>query len=192
MIRSGDTIQNPVTGERITFLATSKDTDGEAVVIETVVQPDGFVAAAHVHPSQTERFAVAEGTLGLKVDGKEMTLEAGDVAIVEQGQAHKFWNAGDEPVKFVCEIRPALQFESLLETMFSLAADGKTNKKGMPNPLRLAVIAKRHFDTVQLPFPPAWMQAAGLVLGAPLGKLVGYGETYEGSDETVPARAAIA
>jgi quercetin dioxygenase-like cupin family protein len=192
MIRSGDTIQNPVTGERITFLATSKDTDGEAVVIETVVQPDGFVAAAHVHPSQTERFAVAEGTLGLKVDGKEMTLEAGDVAIVEQGQAHKFWNAGDEPVKFVCEIRPALQFESLLETMFSLAADGKTNKKGMPNPLRLAVIAKRHFDTVQLPFPPAWMQAAGLALGAPLGKLVGYGETYEGSDETVPARAAIA
>jgi quercetin dioxygenase-like cupin family protein len=192
MIRSGDTIQNPVTGERITFLATSKDTDGEAVVIETVVEPDGFVAAAHVHPSQTERFAVAEGTLGLKVDGKEMTLEAGDVAIVEQGQAHKFWNAGDEPVKFVCEIRPALQFESLLETMFSLAADGKTNKKGMPNPLRLAVIAKRHFDTVQLPFPPAWMQSAGLALGAPLGKLVGYGETYEGSDEKVPARAAIA
>jgi len=192
MIRSGDTIQNPVTGERITFLATSKDTDGEAVVIETVVQPDGFVAAAHVHPSQTERFAVAEGTLGLKVEGKEVTLEAGDVAIVEAGQAHMFWNAGGEPVKFVCEVRPALQFESLLETMFSLAADGKTNKKGMPNPLRLAVIAKRHFDTVQLPFPPAWMQAAGLALGAPLGKLVGYGETYEGAEEKVPARAAIA
>ena len=54
------------------------------------------------------------------------------------------------------------------------------------------MIAKRHFDTVQLPFPPAWMQAAGLALGAPLGKLVGYGETYEGSDEKVPARAAIA
>ena len=39
MIRTGDTIHNPVTGERITFLATSADTDGEAVVIETVVQP---------------------------------------------------------------------------------------------------------------------------------------------------------
>ncbi|HSS72015.1 MAG TPA: hypothetical protein VLK53_00480, partial [Gaiellaceae bacterium] len=63
MIRTGDTIHNQVTGETITFLATSADTDGEAVVIETVVQPDGFVAAAHVHPSQSERFAVAEGTL---------------------------------------------------------------------------------------------------------------------------------
>ena len=115
-----------------------------------------------------------------------MTLEAGDVAIVEPGQAHKFWNAGDEPVRFVCEVRPALQFESLLETMFALAADGKTNKKGMPNPLRLAVIAKAHFDTVRLPFPPAWMQAAGLAVGAPLGKLLGYEATYEGKDEQVP------
>ena len=192
MIRTGDTIHNQVTGEPITFLATSADTDGEAVVIETVVQPDGFVAAAHVHPSQSERFAVAEGTLGLKVDGKEMTLEAGDVAIVEPGQAHKFWNAGDEPVRFVCEVRPALQFESLLETMFELAADGKTNRKGMPNPLRLAVIAKAHFDTVRLPFPPDWMQAAGLAVGAPLGKLLGYEATYEGKDEQVPAVPAVA
>src|SRR5256885_1215272 len=188
MIRTGDTIQNPVTGERITFLATSRDTDGEAVVIETVVQPDGFVAAAHVHPAQSERFAVAEGTLGLKVGGKKLMLGPGDVAVVDAGTAHKFWNAGDEPVRFVCEVRPALQFESLLETMFALAADGKTNGKGMPNPLRLAVIAKAHFDTVRLPFPPAWMQQAGLALGAPLGRLVGYEPTYV-AEPGVPAPA---
>jgi quercetin dioxygenase-like cupin family protein len=71
MIRTGDTIVNTVTGERVTFLATSADTDGEAVVIETVVQPQGFVAAAHVHPFQSERFAVAEGRLGLKVGGED-------------------------------------------------------------------------------------------------------------------------
>jgi quercetin dioxygenase-like cupin family protein len=191
MIRTGDTIENPVTGERITFLVTSRDTDGEAVVIETVVQPDGFVAAAHVHPSQSERFAVAEGTLGLKVGGKKQTLGPGDVAVVEAGTPHKFWNAGDEPVRFSCEVRPALQFESLLETMFALAADGKTSRKGMPNPLRLAVIAKAHFDTVRLPFPPAWIQAAGLALGAPLGRLLRYEATYqpEATTQAVPAVA---
>src|SRR5256714_12379231 len=69
MIRTGDTIQNPVPGERITFLATARDTDGEAVVIETVVQPDGFVAATHVHPSQSERFAVAAGAPGPEAGG---------------------------------------------------------------------------------------------------------------------------
>ena len=178
MIRTGDTVENPVTGERITFLATSADTDGEAVVIETVVQPQGFVAAAHVHPFQSERFAVAAGRLGLKVGDETTTLGKGEVATVEPGTPHRFWNAGGEEVRFVCEIRPALQFESLLETMFALAADGKTSRRGMPNPLRLAVIAKAHFDTVRLPFPPAWIQKSGLVLGAPFGRLLGYGPTY--------------
>jgi quercetin dioxygenase-like cupin family protein len=191
MIRSGDTIGNSLTGESITFHQTSADTNGESVVIETVVQPDGAVCAAHVHPSQTERFAVVEGKLGMKIGRKKVVLERGEVAVVEPGTSHKFWNAGDgEEVRFVCEVRPALKFESLLETMFTLAADGKTNKKGMPNPLRLAVIARAHFDTVRLPFPPAWMQRAGLALGAPIGRGLGYRPTYEPTSNT-PAIPAV-
>src|SRR5437763_10683984 len=182
MIRSGDTIHNPVTGERITFHQTSADTNGEAVVIECTVQPDGLVAAAHVRPSQTERFAVIDGRLGMKVGRQGLVLERGDITVVEPGTPHKFWNLGDDEVRFVCEVQPALQFESLLETMFSLAADDKTNKKGMPNPLRLAVIANHHFDTVQLPFPPAALQKLGLVLGAPLGRLLGYAPVYTPAD----------
>ena len=76
--------------------------------------------------------------------------------------------------------------------MFALAADGKTNRKGMPmNPFRLAVIAKAHFDTVRLPFPPAWVQSAGLAVGSPLGRVLGYGATYE-PEQVVPARPAVA
>jgi quercetin dioxygenase-like cupin family protein len=187
MIRTGDTIENPITGERVTFLATSADTDGEAVVIETVVQPRGFVAAAHVHPSQIERFAVEAGTLGLKVGRKRITLAAGEIAIVEAGTTHRFWNAGEEPVRFVCEVRPALRFEQLLETMFALAADGKTNREGMPNLLRLAVIAHAHFDVVRLPFPPAVLQRAGLALGAPVGRLLGYRPSYVRIPQPLPA-----
>ncbi len=179
MIRTGETLENPVTGEKITFLATSGDTDGEAVVIETVVRPKGFVAAAHVHPAQSERFTVVAGALGLKVGAADTTtLEGGESATVPAGTPHRFWNDGEDEVRFLCQIRPALQFESLIETMFGLAADGKTSRKGMPNPLRLAVIAKAHFDTVQLPFPPAWVQRAGLFVGAPLGRLLGYAPTY--------------
>ena len=68
---------------------------------------------------------------------------------------------------------------ALLETMFAPATDGKTNPKGMPNPLRLAVIARAHFDTVRLPFPPTSLQRLGLALAAPLGRLLGYRATYE-------------
>ena len=178
MIRTGDTIENPVTGERMTFRKTAADTGGEAVVVELVIQPHGAVAAAHVHPSQEERFQVLRGSIGFRVGRRKVVLGPGERVTVPAGTPHKFWNAGDDEAHFVCEVRPALQFEQLLETMFALAADGKTNRKGMPNPLRLAVIANEHFDTVRLPFPPALVQRLGLMVGAPLGRLFGYGATY--------------
>jgi quercetin dioxygenase-like cupin family protein len=190
MIRAGDTIENPVTGERIVFRQTSHETNGEAVVIETYVQPKGFVASTHVHPSQEERFEVLAGTVGFKVGGKKRIAGPGERITVPAGTPHRFWNAGEGVAHFVCEVRPALQFESLLETMFALAADGKTNKKGMPNPLRLAVIANAHFDTVRLPFPPAVMQRIGLALGAPVGRLFGYEPVFT-PGEGVPAPAAL-
>jgi len=177
MIRPGDRLENPVTGEVLVFHRTAKETNGEAVLVETIVRPDGFVAAAHVHPYQTERFEVVEGLLGLRVGDKELVAKPGDIAVVAPGTPHRFWNAGKEEARFLCEVRPALQFESLIETMFTLAAEGKTNRKGLPNPLRLSVIAQRHFDTVRLPFPPAVLQRAALAVGAPLGKALGYPAT---------------
>ena len=189
MIRAGDAIENPVTGERLVFRTTSRETGGQAVVFETFVQPNGFVAAAHVHPSQEERFEILRGSVGFKIGRNKLVAGPGQRLTVPAGTAHKFWNAGDEEAHFVCEVRPALQFESLLETMFALAGDGKTNRKGMPNPLRLAVIAKAHFDDVRLPFPPAWMQRAGLALGAPLGRLAGYEPTYVPAGD--PAAALV-
>jgi mannose-6-phosphate isomerase-like protein (cupin superfamily) len=177
MIRKGDRLENPVTGEVLIFHRTSAETGGESVLFETILRPDGFVAAAHVHPHQTERFEVLEGRLGLRAGSKELVAEPGDVVTVEPGTPHRFWNAGETELRFTCEVRPALEFESLIETMFTLAAEGKTNRKGMPNPFRLAVIARSHFDTVQLPFPPAWLQRAALALGAPFGRLLGYRPT---------------
>lgn len=177
MIRNGDRLENPVTGEVMVFHRTSRETAGEVVQVETIVRPGGFVAAAHVHPYQAERFEVLEGELGLRVGGRVLVAGPGDVATVQPGTPHRFWNAGEGEARFLCEVRPALGFESLIETMFTLAAEGKTNRKGMPNPVRLAVIARSHFDTVRLPFPPASLQRAALAIGAMFGSLLGYRPT---------------
>jgi mannose-6-phosphate isomerase-like protein (cupin superfamily) len=189
VIHAGDTIENPITGERIVFNKTSAETGGEAVEIEVYVRPGGVVAAAHVHPYQTERFEVISSRLGMKLGRRSLEAGPNDIVVVERGTPHRFWNAGDEELHFVTVVKPALQFERLLETMFGLAADGKTNRKGMPNPLRLAVIAREHFDDVRLPFPPVWMQRAGLALGAPLGRLAGYEPTYVPAGD--PAAALV-
>lgn len=190
MIRKGQTIENPVTGEKMTFLQTSAETRGEWVLIELRAEPGGAVAAPHVHPAQGERFEVVSGRLGAKVGRKTVELGPGESVSVKQGQAHTWWNAGDDELVFRCEVRPARQFESLIETMFSLAADGKTNKKGMPNPFRLAVIANAHFDTVRLPLVPAWMQKIALAMGAPLGRAMGYSPTYTREPEAQSALVA--
>ena len=189
MIKTGDTLTNPVTKEHMTFLKTAADTNGEYVLIELRAEPQAVVAAAHVHPSQTETFEVLSGKLGAKVAGRKIEAEAGDALVVEPGQAHKWWNAGEDELVFRTEVRPALQFEQLIETMFSLAADGKTNKKGMPNPIRLAVIANHHLGEVHLPVVPRWMQKAALAMGAPIGRLFGYEHTYSPAGD--PAAATV-
>ena len=72
MIRSGDTIENPVTGERLVFTATSAETGGEYVRFKCFVEPSGFVAAAHLHPLQEELFEIVEGAITFKVNGQEL------------------------------------------------------------------------------------------------------------------------
>jgi quercetin dioxygenase-like cupin family protein len=178
MIHAGDTIENPVTGERIRFVKTSRETNGELVEIEVTVQPNGFVAAAHVHPYQTERFEIVSGALEFRLGKERVVAREGEVVTIEPGTPHSFRNVSGYETRFVTQVSPALQFERLIETMFALAAAGKTNRKGMPNPVRLAVIARAHFDDVRLPFPPEWLQRIGLALGAPVGRLAGYRPQY--------------
>lgn len=150
---------------------------GELVLIEATVAPDGFVAAEHLHPYQSERFEVLEGEVEFKFGGEIVVAKPGDVVMVEPGASHQFRNLGEEEVRFRTEVRPALSFETFLETMFGLAAEGKTNEKGMPHPFHLAVIMDEHLDLVRLP-SPVWIQRMGLALGAPLGRLLGYEPTY--------------
>jgi quercetin dioxygenase-like cupin family protein len=179
MFHAGDQIENPVTGERLVFHEASAENGGRRVVFETIVRPGGFVAAAHLHPLQTERFEVLAGALGLRHGRQRLELVPGESATVDPGIPHKFWNAGAEEVRFRCTVSPALRFERLIATMYSLAADGKTNKKGMPNPIRLAVIANHHFDDVRLPLVPQSLQRLALSLGAPVGRLLRFGPTYD-------------
>jgi len=191
MITTGQTLRNRVTGETLVFRATSADTNGERVVVETFVERGGAVAAAHVHPAQEERFEVLAGEVEFRLGKRKLLAGPGDRVLVPAGTPHRFRNVGEETAHFVCEVTPALEFEQLIETMFSLADDGKVNRKGMPNPLRLAVIAKHHFGDVQLPFPPAWLQRLGLALGAPLGRLLGYRPTYEPQAPKAPTALGV-
>ena len=190
MISTGQTIENPVTGERITFHKTSRDTGGEYVLIEAAVTPGGGVAS-HVHPYQTEEFEILSGSVEFRNGGDKRVASEGDSVTVEPGTIHRFENIGPDEARFTTKVSPALEFESFLETMFALAADGKTNKKGMPNPVRMAVIANEYFDDVRAPHVPGALQKAALAAGAAVGRLVGYTPSYQ-PVPSLPNEPAIA
>ena len=190
MIRAGDTIENPVTGERITFHQTSRDTGGEYVLIEAAVAPGGGVAS-HVHPYQTEEFEILSGSVEFRKGRDKLVAEEGDSITVEPGTIHRFKNVGSDEARFTTKVSPALEFESFLETMFALAADGKTNEKGMPNPVRMAVIANEYFDDVRAPRVPGVLQKAALAAGAAVGRLVGYTPSYQPAP-ALPNEPAVA
>jgi hypothetical protein len=76
------------------------------------------------------------------------------------------------------------------ETFFGLAKDGKTNSKGLPNLLSMAVILREYRDEVQLARPPAFLQAAVFAPLALLGRGLGYRGWYpKYSAEPLPRAA---
>ena len=56
--------------------------------------PAGTVTCAHAHTDMTELFILLEGRLQACIDGRELTLAAGDCLVVAPGESHHLHNPG--------------------------------------------------------------------------------------------------
>ena len=154
MAYAGQTLENPVTGERITFRKTAADTGGEYCEIDLALSPDGAVPGTHVHPKQEERFEVISGTMRFRLGLKKIVAGPGEVVVVPAGAVHNFANAGEDTAHVRVTMTPALKMEELFETTVALAMDGRVNRHGMPKPLDLALFVEQFQDVARAPFPP--------------------------------------
>jgi quercetin dioxygenase-like cupin family protein len=178
MAYAGQTLYNPVSGEKIEFIRTAADTNGELLEFALELAPDGHVPGAHVHPEQEERFHVLEGRMTFRLGLKKIVAKAGETVIVPRGRVHKFANGGDELARCRVEVVPALDMEQLFETTVELALEGNTNRKGMPKPLHLALFVRRYEREVRAPFPPAPVVNALLAPLAAAARKRGHAERY--------------
>jgi quercetin dioxygenase-like cupin family protein len=175
MIKAGDTIENPVTGEKMTFLVTGNETAGQLLQIEMAVRPAGFVAAEHVHPLQQERFLIKAGEITLRIAGNEQHYKAGDEVTIPAGTPHVWWNSGKEELRVVLEFRPAGRFDQFITSFFALAHAGKTDARGLPrNLLQLAVTFRAYRDVIYGTRPPLAVQKVLFAVLDPVGRFVGY------------------
>lgn len=179
MAYSGQTIENPTSGERIAFRQTAADTGGELLSFDLELSPDGHVPGMHIHPSQEERFEVVEGTMRFRMGHRKLIAGPGDVVVVPAGKRHKFANAGDEVARLRVEVRPALRMEQLFETAVALAKEGRTTSKGMPKPLDLALFVEEFKDEVAGPVPSIRLQRLALAPLAWMARRRGHAARYQ-------------
>ena len=177
MAYAGEEIQNPVTGERLIFRQTARQTDGELLQLEYFMRPGGFVATAHIHAAQEEHWQLISGTGQFRIGKEKFTAGRGETVLAPAGAAHIFRNHGDQELHAIIEFRPALDLEGMFETFFGLAQDGKTHPKSGKLSFLQAVLLVQGCEMYAAQ-PPVWVQKATLPMLRPVAKLLGYRARY--------------
>lgn len=132
---------NPIQRDAATFIETSTETRGVRSLIEIELAPNGK-NVPHTHTLFSERFKVLEGTIQVQLGKEHHILKIGESITAPAGTVHCFSNPTNTPARFLVELQPGhTGFEQALQIMYGLAADGKTNRAGIPkNFYHLAVI----------------------------------------------------
>ena len=172
-------ISNPKTGQDIKFLQLGEETEGSLLEMESTYHSRSKEPAPHYHPYQSEVFEVISGELTVKIGGKIKVLKQGDTLHIPSNQTHSMWNnsAGKTIVNW--KVQPAMETAALLETIFGLATEGRTNESGMPALLQMVLTANRYSKVLRLSKPPFVVQKLLFTVLTPFAYLMNYRPTYK-------------
>jgi quercetin dioxygenase-like cupin family protein len=179
MAHIGETIEHPLTGERLTFLETAATTGGELLKVSLEMPPGGFLPRPHAHPRAEERFEVATGRVEIKTSGKSRIAEPGETVIVPRGAGHVWGNPFDDPATVVVTLRPALRMETFFETLFGLATDGKVSTRTqLPSFLQTVLLFHEFREECGAPGFAGTATRGLFAVLAPLARARGYHSHY--------------
>jgi quercetin dioxygenase-like cupin family protein len=160
MAQPGDVLELPSLGVRIEFRRTTNQTGGELVEFDLVGRPRGFITLPHVHPGQTERHTVIEGSLRMKTGGLERLLGPGEVVETPAGTPHCHRGGADARCRVRVQIRPAGTFEAWLERIATMEREGQMLPGGWPRPVAAAHLLLDFEDEAHGTIAPLRMQQA--------------------------------
>ena len=169
------TIENGA-GERLTFVRRV----GDRLEVENVVAP-GSGPPMHVHHHQEEALTIEQGRIGYERPGEPPQFaERGATVVFKPGEAHRFWNAGQEELRCTGYIEPADNLEYFLTAIY---ASQRENGGSRPGPYEAAFLARRfgsEFGMSQVPGP---VQRLVFPVLAAVGRLLGtYGKYADAPD----------
>lgn len=133
MARAGEELVNPISGERIVFRRTARETAGELLEMDAHWTRPGRRTPEHRHPQMEERWEVIAGSARFRIGGVEQLSGPGDTAVALPGVAHEAWNPSDEPAHVRIQMRPALNWEQFVVRLFALASDAHARGREAPD-----------------------------------------------------------
>jgi quercetin dioxygenase-like cupin family protein len=167
-------------GERLTFLALRRDERGEYLEGHNVVAP-GAGPPMHVHHLQEETLTVERGTMGYQRDGQgEQTAGPGETVTFPPGDAHRFWNAGDEDLVCTGVIRPPDNVEYYLTEVFASMRRNGGKRPGLFDAAYLSQRYRSEFETLEVPAPVRRLVFPAV---AAAGRLLGLDRRFSGAPE---------
>ncbi len=123
---------NPILGDKITFVRTSRETGGQSSLLELELVPLAQGTPPHYHDRFAETFTVLAGELTVRTGNQLRKLRPGQTYTVPPGTKHCFCNAQNAPVRAIIELNPASEgFENGIKIAYGLARDGQCNAKGL-------------------------------------------------------------
>jgi mannose-6-phosphate isomerase-like protein (cupin superfamily) len=179
----GETLHNPVTGERAVVLEAPSENPDRRLVAELRLTPGAAVVGEHLHPGIDESFELLEGRLGYRLADVEGMATAGDRLEIPAGTWHDWWHEGEGEAVCRVTIVPGDRFEQMIRTLWGLACDGRTNAKGMPGLLQLVAISEEFSDVIVFRKPPRVVQRTVFGALAPLARRRGYRGIYPRYEE---------
>jgi quercetin dioxygenase-like cupin family protein len=91
----------------VRFMIEGNQTAGNFSLVEHPLPPRALGAPVHTHRNEDEYSYVLEGRVGVQLGDDVIEAGPGDLVFKPRGQAHAFWNAGDEPARLLEIISPA-------------------------------------------------------------------------------------
>ena len=178
MARAGDVIENPRSGEKITFEQTGAETNGQFLAGKVYLAPHGAGPPEHIHPRMTERFTVLKGRLTATLAGSRRDFGPDEELVVSPGTPHRWWNETAEETILEYHVSPALPLDRFLENVFAMAHLGYTDTHGLAGPLRMSRILPQFWDVLHLARPPLPVQKALMFLFGLIARLLRYPTEY--------------
>jgi mannose-6-phosphate isomerase-like protein (cupin superfamily) len=179
MAHAGETIENPVDGERLIFARTVEDTGDDELVIEYYIPLGTPAVPAHVHLASEETFEVLAGTLEVWTGSRRNRrhLQAGERITLSPHVPHQHGNGGSDVLHVRETFRPAGNLEIAFQATFGLARDGKATRTGLPKNLLDTALILQLLGIVPagLPLPVA---RVGVNSVASLARSLGREQSY--------------